>query len=291
MYKIGEFARLGHVTIKTLRFYAREGLLTPVYVDRFSGYRYYTSGQLPVLNRIMALKDLGFSLDQIRRMLGEQVSAAELRGMLRMKAAELRERVNLEQQLLQRVEDRLHAIEQEASLEGREPMLMRLTNPSNSTLKKENEMDPIKFVTLPAFKVMGMKYHGNNANQEIAQMWGELNQRAGEIPMTGECAYGVCLMLPDAPAGLFEYVAGFKVENANHIPAGMVVIDVPENQYAVFAHRGLLDTLGQTYQGIVEDWLPRSGYTPVSGYDMEVYTEEWKGDSPDSVFYIYEPVK
>lgn len=152
-------------------------------------------------------------------------------------------------------------------------------------------MEPVRFETLPAFKVLGMKYRGNNANQEIAQMWGELNKRANEIPITGECAYGVCFMLPDAPDGVFEYVAGFKVEDHQHVPEGMVVVDVPENHYAVFAHRGLLTTLGETYKGIVEDWMPRSGYKPTSGYDMEVYTEEWKGFSPDSVFYIYEPIK
>ena len=63
MLKIGDFARTARVTVKTLRFYAREGLLCPVYVDRFSGYRYYDIDQLPRLNRILALKDLGFTLE------------------------------------------------------------------------------------------------------------------------------------------------------------------------------------------------------------------------------------
>ncbi len=55
--------------------------------------------------------------------------------------------------------------------------------------------------------------------------------------MTGECAYGVCLMLPGESAGVFEYVAVFKVEDYDRVPEGMVVIDVLENRYAVFAHR------------------------------------------------------
>ena len=66
MLKIGDFAREANVTVKTLRFYAREGLLAPVYIDRYNGYRYYTCDQLPTLNRILALKDLGFSLAHIR---------------------------------------------------------------------------------------------------------------------------------------------------------------------------------------------------------------------------------
>ena len=60
MLKIGDFARIARVTVKTLRHYACEGLLEPVYIDRYSGYRYYTLDQLPTLNRILALKDLGF---------------------------------------------------------------------------------------------------------------------------------------------------------------------------------------------------------------------------------------
>lgn len=291
MYRIGDFARLGNVTIKTLRFYAREGLLTPVWVDRFSGYRYYNFEQLAALNRILALKDLGFSLEQIRRILSEQVTAAELRGMLRLKQEELQTRVLTEQDRLRRVEERLRYIENEGTSAERERILNRLTSPLTTINPKEYQMEPVKYEKLPAFKVMGMKYRGDNGNQEIARMWGQLNQRAHEIPMQGECAYGVCLMLNDAPANEFEYIAGFKVAEDAIPPAGMVVIDVPENEYAVFAHRGSMESLGKTYQGILEDWLPRSGLKPSSGYDMEVYTEEFKDFTPDSVFYIYEPVK
>ena len=57
MLKIGDFSRVAHVTVKTLRHYAKVGLLKPVWIDRFSGYRYYSLQQLSRLNRIMALKD------------------------------------------------------------------------------------------------------------------------------------------------------------------------------------------------------------------------------------------
>lgn len=56
LYKIGMFAQMNHVTIKTLRFYEEQGLLTPAYVDRENGYRYYTMDQMAVLHRITALK-------------------------------------------------------------------------------------------------------------------------------------------------------------------------------------------------------------------------------------------
>lgn len=291
MLKIGDFARQANVTVKTLRFYAREGLLAPVYIDRYNGYRYYTCDQLPTLNRILALKDLGFSLAQIRQLLCDTITPEELRGMLRMKQAELQQSVERETQRLERVEQRLELIEREGASSLTDIVICRDVTPATGKPNKEFEMEPVRFETLPAFKVMGMKYRGNNANQEIAQMWGRLNPLAHEIPMTGECAYGVCLMLPGESAGIFEYVAGFKVDQYDQVPEGMVVVDVPENRYAVFAHRGSLETLKDTYSAICDDWFTRAGYKPTGGYDMEVYTEEFKDFAPDSVFYIYEPIK
>ena len=66
MLKIGDFSKLAQVSVKTLRHYGKLGLLTPAWIDRFTSYRYYTLDQLRRLNRILALKDLGFSLEQVR---------------------------------------------------------------------------------------------------------------------------------------------------------------------------------------------------------------------------------
>ncbi len=68
LYKIGMFAQMNHVTIKTLRFYEEQGLLTPAYVDRENGYRYYTMDQMAVLHRITALKQAGFTIEDIRKL-------------------------------------------------------------------------------------------------------------------------------------------------------------------------------------------------------------------------------
>jgi len=77
--KIGDFSKLAHVTVKTLRYYDELGLLKPVWSDRYSGYRFYSLEQLPRLNRILALKDLGFSLEQIRELLAEDLPPGRLR--------------------------------------------------------------------------------------------------------------------------------------------------------------------------------------------------------------------
>lgn len=68
MLRIGDFARLARVTIKALRHYDEAGLLRPAHVDRTTGYRYYRPEQLDALNRILLLRDLGFALSDIARL-------------------------------------------------------------------------------------------------------------------------------------------------------------------------------------------------------------------------------
>jgi DNA-binding transcriptional MerR regulator len=83
MFRIGEFSRIGCVTIDTLRHYDALDLLTPAKVDPFTGYRYYSAKQLQSLNRIIALKEVGFSLEEIARILRDKLNTDELRGMLK----------------------------------------------------------------------------------------------------------------------------------------------------------------------------------------------------------------
>ena len=83
MLKIGEFSKLTRLTVKALRFYEEKGLLLPARVDPWTGYRYYDGTQLETAARIKALRQLDFSLEQIRvhlegQPLEEALAAAEL---------------------------------------------------------------------------------------------------------------------------------------------------------------------------------------------------------------------
>ena len=66
LYKIGDFSKITNTPVRTLRFYGDIGLLVPERVDVFTGYRYYGDAQIKKLKLIQKLKDLGFSLDEIR---------------------------------------------------------------------------------------------------------------------------------------------------------------------------------------------------------------------------------
>ena len=116
MVRIGVFARLSEVSIKALRHYDEVGLLKPAYVDEWSGYRYYTLEQLSCLYRILALKDLGFSLGEITTLLRRNLSAAEMSRLLRGKQAEMQQRVAEDQARLARVETRLRQLSQEETM-------------------------------------------------------------------------------------------------------------------------------------------------------------------------------
>jgi DNA-binding transcriptional MerR regulator len=112
MFSIGEFARLGAVSIRALRHYDEIGLLLPDEVDPATGYRSYSAKQLRQLNRIVALKDLGLTLGQIRQLL-DGITVDELRGMLLLRQAQLERELERQQHHLLGVEARLRYIAQE----------------------------------------------------------------------------------------------------------------------------------------------------------------------------------
>ena len=126
MFKIGDFSKLGQISVRMLRHYDQLGLLKPDHVDKFTGYRYYTAGQLAHLNRILFFKDLGFSLQQIKDLLSNNLPNDQLRGMLMMKQVELEREVQDSHARLARVEARLRQIEQE----GKPPPYEVTTKPA-----------------------------------------------------------------------------------------------------------------------------------------------------------------
>ena len=85
LYKIGMFAAMNHVTVKTLRFYEEQGLLLPALIQPENGYRYYTLSQMAVLHQITALKLAGFTLEEIVRI----HSGADEEAVLLKKKSEL----------------------------------------------------------------------------------------------------------------------------------------------------------------------------------------------------------
>lgn len=113
MLKVGDFSQLGQVSVRTLHHYDERGLLKPVKIDPLSNYRFYSLDQLPRLNRILALKDLGLSLDQISLLVEDELPPDRMRGLLKMRRTEIEHQLREDRARLARVEARLRRIEQE----------------------------------------------------------------------------------------------------------------------------------------------------------------------------------
>ncbi len=110
MFTVGEFSTLAQVSKRLLRHYDEIGLLKPAHVDPATGYRYYNATQMAHMNRILVLKELGLTLDQIRRMLSDCVSTDEMQGMLLLKKIEIEQALLGELQRIRKIEARLQAI-------------------------------------------------------------------------------------------------------------------------------------------------------------------------------------
>lgn len=123
MYQIGEFSKIGQVSGRQLRHYDQLGLLIPEFTDPSSGYRYYSAKQLPRLNRILALKEMGLSLEQIKRMLDDEISPEELRGMLMMKKAQIEQMLHEELSRMRYIESRIEQINIEGNMDNYDVVL------------------------------------------------------------------------------------------------------------------------------------------------------------------------
>lgn len=97
MFKIGEFSKLVRVSARMLRHYEKCGLLHPAKVDVYSGYRLYSSEQIPLLNRIVVFRDMGFSIEEIGQLLDNYDNTSYLQKMMVLKMKQTKETIAKEQ--------------------------------------------------------------------------------------------------------------------------------------------------------------------------------------------------
>jgi effector-binding domain-containing protein len=247
MFRIGEFSKLSQVPIKTLRYYDDIGLLRPAQVDDFTGYRYYSADQLPRLNRILALKDLDLSLAQIGDLLDGDLPAEQMRGMLRLKQAEVSGRVKEEQARLARVEWRLRQIEEQGRMSEQEIVIKSIPATKVAAVR---EVIPtyrdINRLYGALFKHMG-RHRARQAGPALAIYYDEGYRESdvdaeAAVPLTGDTPDGERVKVRELPA----------VE-----------------QMACTVHKGSYDTMGETYNHLLT-WIEANGYR-VCGPNREVY--------------------
>ena len=266
MFSIGEFAQHGRVSVRMLRHYDAIGLLRPACVDPVTGYRSYQASQLAQLNRVIALKDLGFTLQQVQEIMAEQVSAAELRGMLRLRRAEIQSRIDAETSRLARVEARLATIEDEARV------------PVDGVVIKG--LAPVRVAELAG---LAGSYEPEAITPVIQPLYCDLWQRMASAPVTA--AGPAMAYYEDAPAsdGAIVVHAAVPVAGGTDGGHGFAVVDLAEvDRAAVIIHHGSMDNVLPAVQALAR-WIDAGGYR-AAGYAREV-TLEW---SPDPVRWVTE---
>ncbi|WP_019499084.1 MerR family transcriptional regulator [Pseudanabaena sp. PCC 6802] len=262
MLKIGDFSKLGEISIKTLHHYDQMGLLTPIAIDPDSGYRYYSVKQLPRLNRILALKDLGLSLEQIRILLNENVSFEQMQGMLRLKQAELQQNIQEQQQKLMRVSMRLNQIEKEGIMPNYDVIIKKV--------------EPIWVVSI---REMLPSYYA------IGSLYDELEQF---LRSAGVKKWGYSLGIWHDP-GYKESEVDSEAAIAIDAPiAGSDRIKVYElpgcDLAASLVHHGSYKGFREAYQNLIS-WIENNGYQ-IIGANREIYLES--GPDPDNESYVTE---
>ena len=271
MFSIGEFARHGRVSVRMLRHYDAIGLLRPACVDPASGYRFYQAGQLAELNRVIALKDLGFSLQQVQAILAEKVSAAELRGMLKLRRAEIHARIEAETTRLARVEARLLTIEDEARAPADGIVVKRLA--------------PVRVGELTG-EAAG--WEPEAITPVIQPLYCDLFQRMASAGVTA-AGPGVAYY-EDAPAGDGAVIVHAAVPVAAEAGGGpgVSVVDLAGVETAAaIIHHGSMDDVLSTGQALAR-WIDANGYRS-AGYAREV-TLEWSADPDQWVTELQQPI-
>lgn len=270
MIKIGDFARLSQVSVVTLRHYDEMDLLKPVRVEPLTGYRFYAADQLPRLNRILALKDLGFSLEQIKLMLADGLTAEQLRSLLTMQRKEVERRVSEEQERLARIEARLRQIE----LEDRMPtydVVIKMTPPMIVAACR---------VTIPT-------------NDQVPQYLGPAYAEVYEyVRREGAREVSACMTLWHSPADVYAnedaeaiVVIDRKLSGTDRVK----VYELPPVQVASVVHQGNFEEFTGGHAALLE-WIDANGYRTAGPY-REIYIQHPRDPLADTITEIQFPVE
>ncbi|MGW8482502.1 MerR family transcriptional regulator [Microbacterium sp. NPDC055903] len=264
MLSIGAFAQIGQVTHRMLRHWDTAGLLVPAHVDEYSGYRSYDPSQLARLHRIVALRQLGFGLDDIALILEQGVDAERITALLKARRAEVEEEHRIAAARLVDVERRLQLIE------------------------SENTMSPIEIIEKPLPAVRLAARRALVASQpEIAEVVGPAFDAVAAV-IGDACG---SLTTPIAQYAAVEegteVVAGYAYDGP--VREGVELIDLPAAGEAICGiHLGAMDRIAQSWQRIHAEIIAR-GMVP-SGPCRELYVRAVSDDQSDWVTELQQPV-
>lgn len=249
LYKIGMFAAMNHVTVKALRFYEEQGLLTPACINQENGYRYYTLSQMAVIHQITALKMAGFTLEEIVRI----NSGVDEEAVLRKKKSEL----------LAKIADLTRQI---AVVDG------------YLSKRKTRLSAPVLVKTIPETTVAAMRTRIESYDSlfDVMPKMGALMEKVGCECAVPEYCFTNYLEPgykdEDILVEICESVTAAKEETG-----GLYFRTLPEIQAACIFHRGSYGTLSESYEAVLK-YIEENGYE-IAGEIRESYIDGvWNQD-------------
>lgn len=243
MFSIGQFARLSAVSVRTLRHYDEIGVLRPASVDPDTGYRGYTADQLGQLNRIVALKELGLSLAQARRLL-DGITLDELQGMLLLRRAQLEQEIEQHRSQLLGVEARLRFIAREGSM------------PADDIIAKK----------IPAIGVVAISEYvatlGPATVVPAVNRCAEQFDQLGIRDMIKETGPYMFFYDDDGESGGTMHLALPVAEPPGELPAPATYVELPAIEAAVTVRSGAAASIFPVVYHDLVRWITEHGFQP-----------------------------
>lgn len=252
LYRIGMFANMNRVTIKTLRYYDEQNLLKPVYVDESNGYRYYISSQIADLHRILALREMNFSLEDVRKI----VNGQQEKHLLQLKKQEILKEIS--------------------------SLTAKLATIESYINKEENVLSsPVRTKILPKVIVCTMEKRIQSYD-ELFHLMPQMGEEMEKLNCT--CARPEYCFTSYLEAGYKENDILVKIcESVTEIKDNSDIIKfevLPEVEAACVFHKGSYDTFHKSYE-IALQYIEENGYE-ICGNIRESYIDGvWNKDSEE----------
>lgn len=259
MFKIGDFSRLTMVSIRMLRHYDEIGLLKPESIDNFTGYRFYSAEQIPTVNKIQLLKEMGFSLSEICGLMESNLSSKQLISLLENKKREIKDVIEIEQDKLLRVEG-----------------LIKFINREDINMKYD-----IAIKSIPAYKVISLREVISEYKAE-GELWKKLHEYADNNNIK-----------VSAPFYAIYHDVGFKESDVD-VEITMCVNDkvketsdikVKEleavHEMAIVFHKGPFEEMTSAYRALAI-WMAESNYEMCGATRAIYHKGHWCESNPEN---------
>jgi DNA-binding transcriptional MerR regulator len=240
MFRIGDFSKITQVSVRMLRYYESKGILIPIRIDEDSKYRWYSVTQMQAVNKIKALRDMGFLVEEIKQIL--MLNETEFSKIIQKQKQQLQQDIIKQQNMLSKLE----LLEQ------------RMLQQENSNLEYE-----VQIKQIPKIYIMSYRQKIKNYNEE-GSLWKRLDSyvKAHKILVKGNVA-----IFHDGED--IDVEVCYEVSKPQEIEPPFYYRALPEEkEVASIMVYGSFENIGSRYQDIAH-WIDTNGYE-ISGNVREI---------------------